>query len=100
MEAYKMEFLRLPYEERLMLFDTELLLYVQAAYEVIEAWRKDFLLVLEEHKNDNVVDFRKAVKKIVPLRTKEQIDPAIEELKKILPKNIVVKIDENTDEKI
>jgi hypothetical protein len=94
MESYKLEYLKLPFEMKLALFDdVNLLMKIQSAYDSIESWRKDFLLVLEEHKGGSTEDLHIAVKKIKPLIAKQLIDPAIKGLKEILPKGIVEKIE-------
>jgi hypothetical protein len=90
-ESYKFEFLKLPFDVRLTLFDIVVLYTVQTAYDAVGAFMRSFMLLLQEDEAVPVAKLKDGVEKLAPWNIKELVDQAVKELERILPKSIVDK---------
>jgi hypothetical protein len=88
-EAFKMEFLGIPYDIRLTLFSPEVLNDVQMAYVFFQSFTKSLLLLISDYEKNPTGNFVEVVKKIDPSGVKEFVEYARYDLKELLPKDIV-----------
>jgi len=91
-ESFRLEFLGIPFDTRLTLFDPNVLYLVQTAYIGIESFKKNFLLLLEQKEGLDSKIFLKEINKLGPSSIKDGVDNAIKEFDNILPKSILDKL--------
>lgn len=91
-ETFRLEYLKIPFDTRLTLFNPTILYYVETAYINFEAFRRGFSFLL---KKTIAADWEDAVKKLRPDVVKETIDTAINNLKDEVPSELIKSITEN-----